>query len=108
MPDIRIERTHGLGRDEARKITGHWVQEAREKFGLECTETPGDAQDVVTFARPGVSGTLRADAVNFELDVKLGFLLGAFKDRIEEEISRNLDTLLAGRRPASGTAPDLA
>ena len=30
-----------------------------------------------------------------ELDAKLGFLLGAFKDRIESEIVKNLDDLLA-------------
>jgi hypothetical protein len=31
----------------------------------------------------------------FELDAKLGFLLGAFKERIEGEIVKNLDDLLA-------------
>ena len=37
----------------------------------------------------------------FELDAKLGFLLGAFKDRIESEIVKNLDELLAaGSKPA--------
>ena len=30
----------------------------------------------------------------FELDARLGFLLGAFKDRIESEITKNLDLLL--------------
>nr|MCU0942584.1 polyhydroxyalkanoic acid system family protein [Hydrogenophaga sp.] len=33
------------------------------------------------------------------LDAKLGFLLGAFKDRIESEIVKNLDTLLAAGKP---------
>ncbi|MCX7224552.1 MAG: polyhydroxyalkanoic acid system family protein, partial [Burkholderiales bacterium] len=31
----------------------------------------------------------------FELKAKLGFLLGTFKERIEREITSNLDTLLA-------------
>jgi hypothetical protein len=35
----------------------------------------------------------------FELDAKLGFLLGAFRDRIESEIVKNLDALLA-KKPA--------
>jgi len=31
----------------------------------------------------------------FELRARLGFLLGAFSERIEQEITRNLDELLA-------------
>ena len=41
-------------------------------------------------------------ADHFELDAQLGFLLGAFKDRIEAEIVKNLDALLAqGKKPAA-------
>ncbi len=50
--------------------------------------------DRITFTRTGVSGELRVDADRFELDAKLGFLLGAFKDRIEQEVTKNLDALL--------------
>ena len=32
---------------------------------------------------------------HFDLDAKLGFLLGAFKGKIEAEIVKNLDNLLA-------------
>ncbi len=98
MPDIRLQRDHDLGLARARDIADRWVDEARNKFGLECTYEKGDAQDQVSFARPGVSGMLTVGADTFALDAKLGFLLGAFKDRIEEEISRNLDTLLAGEQ----------
>ncbi|MBA4261594.1 MAG: polyhydroxyalkanoic acid synthase, partial [Comamonadaceae bacterium] len=38
---------------------------------------------------------------HFELDARLGFLLGAFKDRIEDEIVKNLDGLLATQKPAA-------
>ena len=37
----------------------------------------------------------------FELDARLGFLLGAFRDRIETEIVKNLDQLLAHKSPAT-------
>ena len=40
-------------------------------------------------------------AERFELDARLGFLLGAFKDRIESEIVKNLDDLLAKKKPAA-------
>lgn len=98
MPDIRLQRAHDLGLEKARNIADRWVDEARNKFGLECNYERGDTQDQVSFARPGVSGTLTVAGDAFALDAKLGFLLGAFKDRIEEEISRNLDTLLAGEQ----------
>ena len=42
-----------------------------------------------------MSGTLTVSPEKFEIDARLGFLLGAFKDRIESEILKNLDTLLA-------------
>jgi hypothetical protein len=35
----------------------------------------------------------------FELHARLGFLLGAFKDRIEAEIVKNLDALLEQKDP---------
>jgi hypothetical protein len=40
-------------------------------------------------------------ADHFELDAKLGFLLGAFKEHIEGEIVKNLDQLLAAKKPAA-------
>jgi hypothetical protein len=42
-----------------------------------------------------VSGTLRVSHTQFELTAKLGFLLSAFKDRIEADLQKNLDKLLA-------------
>ena len=66
---------------------------------------------MVTFVRTGLKGTLRVCAKRFELDAHLGFLLGAFKDKIEGEIVKNLDQLLAAdatpaKKPAARkTAP---
>lgn len=100
MPDIHIERTHDLGLAPARDIARQWADQARERFDMQCTYEEGAADDCLAFTRSGVSGTLRIDARAFTLDARLGFLLGAFKDRIEEEIGRNLDALLADRKPA--------
>ncbi len=60
----------------------------------------GDDVDEVVFERSGVSGLLRVTKDSFDLTAKLGFLLGAFKDKIEAEIVKNLDALLAAK-PAS-------
>ncbi len=100
MPELRIRRDHDLGLPEARRIAQDWVHSAQEKLHMACTCHPGETVDRITFTRSGVSGELRVAADRFELDAKLGFLLGAFKDRIEQEVSKNLDELLAGQRGA--------
>jgi putative polyhydroxyalkanoate system protein len=78
---------------------------AEEKFDMECTYEEGKTEDLVTFTRSGVNGELKVTKDRFELDARLGFLLGAFKDRIEGEIVKNLDTLLAARTSAGSKAP---
>lgn len=103
MPDIHIERPHALGLAKARKIAFAWAEAAEEKFDMECSYEEGKTSDLVTFSRAGVNGELRVEKDRFELNARLGFLLGAFKDRIEGEIVRNLDELLAAKphRPAA-------
>ncbi|WP_341908036.1 polyhydroxyalkanoic acid system family protein [Polaromonas sp. YR568] len=104
MADIQIRREHSLGFAEARKIAFKWAEQAEEKFDMACTYEEGKAEDLVSFTRSGVNGTLVVTASSFQLDAKLGFLLGAFKDRIEEEIVKNLDSLLAKKPAARKTA----
>ena len=41
------------------------------------------------------------DAQQFDMTAKLGFLFSAFKDRIETEISGQLDELLGTPNPTS-------
>ena len=97
MPDIHIHREHHLGLKEARKIAFSWAEKAEEKFDMECVYEEGDTEDTLTFSRSGVKGTLLVDAKQFEMKAQLGFLFGAFKDRIESEISEQLDALLSGK-----------
>lgn len=97
MASLHIVREHHLGLAAARKIAYTWAEQVEADFGMECTYEEGKAGDVVNFARSGVHGTLQVHKERFELDAKLGFLLGAFKDRIEAEIVKNLDTLLASK-----------
>lgn len=95
MADLHIVREHTLGLSKARKVAVKWAEQAQTEFGMACTYTEGDAADEVEFVRSGVKGTLDVDASRFELRAQLGFLVGAFKHRIEAEIVKNLDTLLA-------------
>ena len=101
MADIHIERDHQLVLSGARKLAWRWAEQAENEFDMSCTYEEGDDCDEVQFTRSGVSGTLKVSAERFELDAKLGFLLGAFKERIESEIVKNLDDLLAKKKPAA-------
>jgi putative polyhydroxyalkanoate system protein len=95
MADIQIERAHTLGLPEARKIAFTWTEQAKEKFDMACTYEEGEHGDRVSFIRSGVNGTLTVTADRFELNARLGFLLSAFKEKIEAEIAKNLDRLMA-------------
>ncbi len=95
MADIHIHRDHSLGLAKARKIAWAWAEEVEAEFGMECTVIESETGDTVEFTRTGVSGTLVVAADHFELDARLGFLLGAFSKTIEAEITKNLDTLLS-------------
>ena len=106
MPDIRIHRDHTLGLPKARKIAWQWAEQAEDKFDMACTVIEGQTSDTVEFTRSGVSGRLIVAADHFDLEAKLGFLLGAFSKTIEGEITKNLDTLLSkgGGEPAKTAA----
>ena len=95
MADINIRRDHQLGLEKARKIAWTWAEEVEAKLQMECTVIEGKTSDTVEFTRSGVSGRLIVAADHFDLQAKLGFLLGAFSKTIETEITKNLDTMLA-------------
>jgi putative polyhydroxyalkanoate system protein len=95
MPDIKIHREHSLGLAKARKVAWQWAEEVEKKFDMECTVIEGEFSDTVEFTRSGVNGTLIVAPDHFDLNAKLGFLLGAFSKTIEGEILKNLDALLA-------------
>nr|WHW29559.1 putative polyhydroxyalkanoic acid system family protein [uncultured bacterium] len=109
MADIHIHRKHKLGLAEARKIAWRWAEEVEHKFDMKCTVSEGETCDTVSFKRTGVSGELVVAKTHFELDAKLGFLLGAFSKTIESEIEKNLDDLLQASaenaKPAAASKP---
>jgi putative polyhydroxyalkanoate system protein len=105
MPDIKIHRKHTLGLAKARKVAWAWAEDVEKKFDMECTVIEGDFSDTVQFTRAGVNGQLIVAADHFDLNAKLGLLLGAFARTIEAEIEKNLDGLLgragADKKPAA-------
>jgi putative polyhydroxyalkanoate system protein len=97
--DIHISRDHSLGLAQARQLALRWAETAQEKLDMECTYEQGELADRVTFSRAGARGELKVTGERFELDARLGLLLGVFRDRIESEIAKNIDLLLAEREP---------
>jgi len=104
VADIKIHREHSLGLAKARKVAWVWAEQVEAQFDMECTVIEGQTSDTVEFTRSGVKGRLIVAADHFDLDAKLGFLLGAFSGTIEREIEKNLDTLLAQSVPAKKAA----
>ena len=103
MSEIRIHRDHNLGLVQARKVAWAWAEEVERRFDMACSVLEGETSVTVEFTRSGVKGTLIVAADHFDLQAKLGFLLGAFAKTIEGEIMKNLDTLLnaASAKPAA-------
>jgi putative polyhydroxyalkanoate system protein len=94
MANIHIQQAHQLGLKKARVIALDWAKSAEKKLAMECHIEEGDEFDCVHFKRPGATGTMFVRADEFEIDVKLGMLLSAFKDRIEQELNQTLKARL--------------
>jgi len=99
MSRIHITREHALGLAQARRLAMRWGEAAEEHLRMQCSYEEADDGDRLVFERPGVHGQLTVSANQFVIDAKLGWLLGAFRHRIETEIARNLDRLLAHDEP---------
>lgn len=87
MSTIDLKRDHALGMKKARAAAQRVADEMAREFGMTC-EWDGN---VLRFERSGVSGELVVQKGHVELHAKLGFLLSAFKGRIEEQVHRNFD-----------------
>jgi putative polyhydroxyalkanoate system protein len=97
MAQLQIHRAHQLGWEGARQLAQDWRVQAEQAYGLQCTQESGEEQESISFARPGLSGRLRVSAQSFELEARLGFLLSAYRDRIESELQQRLDQQLGPR-----------
>ena len=99
MPDIDIKRAHDLGLKAARAAADKMAEHLGKKFGLE-----GDWQgNVLSFERPGVTGSLAVGDKDLRLTVNLGFLLKAMRGSIETAVQDELDRLF---RAKPGALPD--
>ncbi len=100
MPQISMHREHRFGLAKARKIAWEWAEQVERDFDMQCTVIEGTQRDTVEFTRTGVSGTLVVAADHFALHVRLGLLLAVFTEKIEAEIVKTFETLLAEAMPS--------
>jgi putative polyhydroxyalkanoate system protein len=90
MSKITIHRPHHLSHKKAKEVAESLALDLQEKFSLRYAWVG----DHLEFNRPGVTGRLRVGPGELEMHVELGFLLAAFRQKIEAEIHRELDELL--------------
>jgi putative polyhydroxyalkanoate system protein len=95
VPEIHIHRTHELGLERARKVARRWAAQAEKDYDVTCHIIEGPAVDKVEFKRSGVNGVMTVAGDHFAVDCKLGILFGAFKGKIEEEATQQLEKALA-------------
>lgn len=87
MSHISIRRNHGKTLKAARKAAEHLATELEDDLEMQY-EWEGD---VLHFERTGVTGQLTLDKKEVAIDIRLGFLLMAFKPAIEREIHKYFD-----------------
>ncbi len=88
---MRIRRSHNLGLEEARNRADLIAADLHQQFSLR-SDWKGDALHV---RGNGVTGQLRVDEQNIELDVRLGFALKLMEAPIRSAIERMIDEELA-------------
>ena len=91
MAEIHIHRAHGLSCDAALALARDWQAQAEQDWGLRCQAQALEDQCLIAFERTGLQGQLRVNAQAFDLQLTLGFLLSAYRTRIEAELQRRLD-----------------
>lgn len=87
MSQIVFERAHTIGLERARSVAERLASEMRDEFRVDS----GWEGDILTFQRSGLSGVLTVFDDRIRLEAKLGFLLAAYKPRIEARLAENFD-----------------
>ncbi|UGQ47329.1 polyhydroxyalkanoic acid system family protein [Massilia endophytica] len=93
MADINIVQAHSLAPEQARAAAEQVAGRIAEEFGLSCNWQG----DVLRFERSGVEGALTLAPQQAQLQIKLGFLFGAFAPAIEGKVAEKMRKVFAGQ-----------
>jgi len=91
MSDINITQPHSLEPEAARAAAEQVAQRIAKEFDLACTWQG----DTLRFGRSGVEGTLTLAGNKAHMNIKLGFLMGAFKSAIEAKVAEKMRSVFA-------------
>jgi putative polyhydroxyalkanoate system protein len=91
MSEINLTKQHKLGLKKAKAKVSKLADQLAQEYDLE-SEWDGDS---LIFQRAGVSGQLDVSKDEVQLTMKLGFLMAAFKPKIEASLKANLDKFVA-------------
>jgi putative polyhydroxyalkanoate system protein len=92
MPKLTIERSHQLGVDEARERLVALSTRLADKYGLKSSwTTPTEAVVKGT----GATGKITCTPGKVSVMIDLSFALTPLKGKIEEKVTKELETALA-------------
>ena len=87
MSNITLKRKHTIGLANAKVAAQQVADDLAQEYGM----TSRWAGNTLSFTRSGVDGQLKVTKDEVVLDAKLGFLLSAFRHKIEAHINDNFD-----------------
>lgn len=91
MSDIHARKTHNLTLAEAKQTAQKLADQLQKEFQLD-SQWQGNT---LNFTRSGVKGKLDVTDKDVTVDISLGFMLKAFKGKIQAEIDKNIDKMFA-------------
>lgn len=91
MSDIHAHRKHNMSLEEAKKVAQELAERLEREFQLDSSWQG----NTLNFNRSGVKGKLEVTEQDVSVDIKLGFMLKAFKGKIQSEIDKNIDQMFA-------------
>jgi putative polyhydroxyalkanoate system protein len=86
MSDIHARKAHNLTLEEAKQTAQKLADQLQKEFQLD-SQWQGNT---LNFTRSGVKGKL-----DVTVDISLGFMLKAFRGKIQAEIDKNIDKMFA-------------
>ncbi|MBI5507275.1 MAG: polyhydroxyalkanoic acid system family protein [Deltaproteobacteria bacterium] len=90
MSEIKIERSHKLGSDEAKKRFAGIEAKLKERYGVALEWQGHNA----TVKGSGVTGDVKVTSDRIAVVLRLGFLVRPFAAKIREAIERQVDEKL--------------
>jgi putative polyhydroxyalkanoate system protein len=91
---IHLRREHDLTREAVRAKVERLAAALAERFDAEC-KWDGD---VLSVNHSSVNGKVTVGRNDVVVEARLGFLVGMFRDRIDEELVRILDREFPGAK----------